>query len=476
MGILSRRIFREVTASALLGLVLFTFVLFLQRVGKLFELLVRSSAQGSTVGYLFALVLPFALTFTIPMGVLVGVLIALSRMSGDGEITAMRAAGVPGRRIMTPVVLIATSAMLVTAACSLWLTPWSIRETYRVVNRLVASQLTAEIQPRVFEEQFPHTILYVGDVISGPVVRWRNIFMADLTEPGKRQGGSQEPGEGPRVTVAREAVAVVDAPNNRIQLTMVDISSHEAEKDTTRYMSTVSPKGQQALDAQPPDERRARAFSELDTLPLYREAQRSVEARIELHQRLALPLACVLLAVVGVALGVSSRKAGKSSSIVLTVFLAFLYYMSLVSLIGLARQRTLPAALAVWIPNILFTLAGMVLLIRLESPGDRDLVGWAKRVAANWWTRLRGLRIKAASARVVGRPASAVGAAIDRHLHPVEFPLLLRPAAHQFRAHHARFSLSSNSWATSSRPRRPCPAWPFTTSSSRPSSSTTPRR
>ncbi|MCE5308046.1 MAG: LptF/LptG family permease, partial [Acidobacteriales bacterium] len=270
MGILTRKVLREVFASALLGSLLFTFVLFLQRVGKLFELLVRSSASTSTVGYLFALVLPFTLTFTVPMGVLVGVLIALSRMSGDGEITAMRAAGVPGRRILAPVMLIGFSAMLVTAACSLWLTPWSIRETYRVVNQLIASQLTAEIQPRVFEEQFPSTILYVGDVISGPVVRWRNVFMADLTAPEKRQGGSQEPGEGPRVTVAREAVAVADAANNRIQLTMVDVSSHEAEKDPRRYMSTSSPKGQQALDAQPPEQRTAKAYSELDTIPLAR--------------------------------------------------------------------------------------------------------------------------------------------------------------------------------------------------------------
>lgn len=417
MRILARKILREVATSAVLGCLLFTFVLFLQRVGKLFELLVRSSANSATVGYLFTLVLPFALTFTIPMGVLVGVLIALSRMSGDGEITAMRAAGVPGRRIMFPVMVIATFAMLVTAACSLWLTPWSIRETYRVVNRLVASQLTAEIQPRVFEEQFPHTILYVGDVISGPVVRWRNIFMADLTAPEKRQGGPQQAGEEPRVTVAREAVAMADAANNRIQLTMVDVSSHEAEKDPRRYMITLSPTGQQALDAQPPDQRRAKAYSELDTIPLAREAKKSVEARIELHQRLALPLACVLLAVVGVALGVSSRKAGKSSSIVLTVFLAFLYYMSLVSLIGLARQRTLPAALAVWAPNILFTLAGIVLLVRLEAPGDRDLVGWAKRMASTWWARLRGLRIKAARTGLsAGRRVRLVPQLIDTYI------------------------------------------------------------
>ena len=68
MGLLSRSIFREVTSSALLGTVLFTFVLFLQRVGKLFEILVRSSAPPKTVGYLFSLAIPFTLTFTVPLG------------------------------------------------------------------------------------------------------------------------------------------------------------------------------------------------------------------------------------------------------------------------------------------------------------------------------------------------------------------------------------------------------------------------
>ena len=74
MGLLSRAIFREVANSALLGTVLFTFVLFLQRVGRLFEILVRSSAPPQTVAHLFALAIPFTLTFTVPLGVLVGVL------------------------------------------------------------------------------------------------------------------------------------------------------------------------------------------------------------------------------------------------------------------------------------------------------------------------------------------------------------------------------------------------------------------
>ena len=44
MGLLFRAIFREVAKSAIFGALLFTFVLFLQGVGKLFEILVRSSA------------------------------------------------------------------------------------------------------------------------------------------------------------------------------------------------------------------------------------------------------------------------------------------------------------------------------------------------------------------------------------------------------------------------------------------------
>jgi lipopolysaccharide export LptBFGC system permease protein LptF len=179
MRILSRSIFREVAVGALLGGVLFTFVLFLRKAGQLFAILVRSSAPPKTVAYLFSLTLPEALTFTVPLAVLVGVLLGLSRMSGDAEITAMRAAGVSGRRVTYPVLLFAFLATLVVGCCSLWLTPWAIRESYRVLNQVAAAQVTAEIQPRVFDEQFPRKILYVGDVIPGPIVRWRNVFLED---------------------------------------------------------------------------------------------------------------------------------------------------------------------------------------------------------------------------------------------------------------------------------------------------------
>ena len=116
MRILSRAIFREITVGALLGGVLFTFVLFLQKASRLFAILVRSSAPPRTVAYLFSLSFPEALTFTVPLGVLVGVLLGLSRMSGDGEITAMRASGIPGRRVTPPVLTFAFLATMLACA------------------------------------------------------------------------------------------------------------------------------------------------------------------------------------------------------------------------------------------------------------------------------------------------------------------------------------------------------------------------
>jgi LPS export ABC transporter permease LptG/LPS export ABC transporter permease LptF len=397
MRILTRAIFGEIFSSALLGTVLFTFVLFLQKLGsgKQFEILVRGSAPPSTVGYLIALVLPPTLIFALPVGALVGVLIGLGRMASDGEITAMRAAGIPSRRVLAPVFAFAAVATVLTAAASLWLAPLSIRETYRVLNKVIAQQLTAEIQPRVFEEQFTNTntILYVGDVIpsADSVVQWRNVFIADLTPAEVRSRPGRQYGDAPRITVASEAYAIPNPAANSIQLTMKDVSTHEVDIDPAIYYNTAAPRQDQILAAKERSEASAKAYISMDTRPLFAEAANSVEARIELHQRFALPIACLLLAITGIPLGVSSRKSGKSGAFVLTVFLAFIYYMGLVSLIRLAQQGKLPVPLAVWTPNAIFTLFGVVLLAGLEQPGDRDFLSRIRRVWDNFWAAARSL-------------------------------------------------------------------------------------
>src|ERR1700747_537406 len=94
MRILTRYMLNEVLSHALIGAALFTFVVFMRDVGRIMELVVRQSAPALSVAEIFLFTLPTALTITIPMGVLVGTLLGLSRLAADGEITAMRASGI----------------------------------------------------------------------------------------------------------------------------------------------------------------------------------------------------------------------------------------------------------------------------------------------------------------------------------------------------------------------------------------------
>ncbi len=402
MKILSRYVFREIVSSALLGTLLATFVVFLQSPGRqLFELLVRSPATPLTVVRLFLLTLPPILPLTIPFGVLVGILIGLGRLASDGEVTAMRAAGVDSRIVIPPVLIFAVFATVAAGAASLWLTPIALRANVKVMNRLIAAQLTADVQARIFDEQFPNTILYVADVrtTNQNFAIWRNVFLADVSPPEQRQNGTKMEVDGPRITIAKQAFAIPDIPHNRIQLSLVGASVHEIGKDVITGTHVTFPTGNQVLQANPPQENLGKPFSRMDTPELARavkaiprKAPESVESRIELNRRLALPVACLCLGLVGIPLGITTRKGGKSSGYIMAILLAFfVYYLAYITLTGMARQRTLSPELSAWLPNAFFFVLGVIFLSRLELPGDRDMISVMRGGVDRFVAFLKGL-------------------------------------------------------------------------------------
>jgi hypothetical protein len=388
MRILSRYVFREVLSSSLLGVAVATFIVFLQGPGKLLlEVLVRTSATPLVAFELFVLALPKVLTLTIPFGILVGILVGLGRLASDGEITAMRAGGVSSQAVTPPVVAFCLCAVAVAAASSLWLTPKALQSEYRIVNRLYAEKLTADIQPRVFDESFPKKVLYVGDVRTGSPTIWDYVFMADLTPPEDRNSPSGKPLEGPKVTIAQQAIPTPDIKHNRIQLTLRNVSAHETAKDGQGFHEAF-PVGDQILDASQQEERKARAFGDMPTTELYRFVKNSnrrtddgATSRVELHSRFALPLACLMLGLVGIPLGIQTKKGGKSAGYVTAILLAFLcYWLSFITLTSMARKHAISPELGTWLPNLVFFLAGVIFIGRLEIPGDTDIQGLIRSI------------------------------------------------------------------------------------------------
>ncbi len=397
MKILSRYVFREILASSFLATALATFVIFLQGIGRLFELLVRS-AKGGTVIELFGLLLPPILLLSMPFGVLVGILVGLGRLSSDNEMVAMRSAGVSSRIVVAPVLTFAFIAMLVSGAFAIWLNPLAIRTEYRILNKVAAEQLTADVVPRVFEDQFTNdnTVLYVQDVQSGngPVAVWKGVFIADLTPPADRKTGVKVAQPGPKVIVAREAEVVPDVKNNRLQLILKDYGLHESP-----YHS-IAPTDAYVLKPEPSKQQQAKRFQDMFTPELQafirtnpeqtpEQKQDGTDARIELHRRFALPVACLMLAMVGIPLGTSSRKGGRSAGYVWGIFLAFFcYYVAYIALTRLASSHSMRVDVASWLPNAAFFIAGIVMIARMEKPGDRDLLGNIRRALMSFANKL----------------------------------------------------------------------------------------
>src|SRR5215813_5695857 len=153
MRILNRYIFREIFRHALLGLVIFSFVFFIPQLVKLMELLVRHSGSGEQLAKLFLCLVPAVFTFAIPMAILIGVLLGLGRMSADSEIIALTALGIGRRRILLPVGVLAVTGATATLLMSLWLGPTALRTFRKLEADLVASQISFQLQPRVFDER-----------------------------------------------------------------------------------------------------------------------------------------------------------------------------------------------------------------------------------------------------------------------------------------------------------------------------------
>ena len=224
MRILHRQIFKEILSHGLLGLVLFTFVLFLRDTTRLLELMLRDTSMWRQAGYLTLLAFPPALSFTLPMAVLLGVLIGLSRMSADGEVVALRAAGVNTRMLLPPLLGFALLGSGLAMFFSAYAGPAANRERVVAERDIGMRQIASQLKPRVFEERFPNLILYVQDAISGPHPAWKGIFLADLSNPQRM-----------KVTLAREGVLLNDPDHGLLQLHLSKGTVHETGATPSEY-------------------------------------------------------------------------------------------------------------------------------------------------------------------------------------------------------------------------------------------------
>jgi LPS export ABC transporter permease LptG/LPS export ABC transporter permease LptF len=376
--ILTRYILGEILSHALIGCAVFTFILFMRDLNHILEMVVRNSSTFTSVMEIFLFTLPNTFKVTIPMAVLVGILLGLSRLAADSEVIAMRASGLGIGYFVRVASIVAIGGTLLGLVNSLYVAPRANRAILNMQLALETSQASYEIQPRVFYEDFRNAVLYVQNVRgSTGASNWDRVFMADVSDPST-----------PIITTAASATVVNDS-TQELLMRLRDGSRHEmvAGQPQQYNISTFTNTDLPLSLSQQSEMHLGRMDTAIYALPMNRLLERThgpdgKRFLLELQTRFSYPAACLVLMLVGVPLGVVSRRGGKSSGLVFTLLLVLLYYVLSYTGIALSRQDKLSPFLGVWMANLLFAAAGTFLLWQMASGGRvlSAIVGWTARI------------------------------------------------------------------------------------------------
>lgn len=383
MSVLDRYVIRELISPFLFGGALFTFFLVIDRIYQLTELVITKGVPFHLVVQLLIFMLPSFLAHTLPMALLVAVLLAGGRLAGDLEIIAFKAAGVSTLRLFRPVLAAALVVMAFTAAITLVINPIANQEFQRQLFKILQARATSGLAERVFNPTFGDVIIYVEEV-SASQVALRGLLVSD-----------ERDNKISRIITAREGRLLTDEENRRITLRLINGAVSEADvlpaapavpttnlkvmrpplsgaASADRYrltnfsiydmsLSVDSPLKSAAKNEKPEKDL---TLSELQARIAQLKTDRYAQAPyvVEWHKRFAFPLAALVFALVAFPLAVRSHRGGRSIALVGSLVILVAYYVVLTSLEGPALRVRVPAWIAIWAPNIIFTVIGAVLL------------------------------------------------------------------------------------------------------------------
>lgn len=369
---LDRYLIKEIIPPFLLALAVFTFILQLPPIMDQAESLIAKGVAWPTVGHLLLLLIPQALGLTIPMALLVGLLIAFGRLSGDRETVAMLACGVSLYRFLVPVFLLALPAAAVTMWVLIEGIPDANQRFREITYDIVAAKVENDVRPRVFFDSFPNRVLYVQDVAT-PQPGWRDVFVGDTSTPAR-----------PVISLARSGRLLLDRKQQRVELALSDGARYSPGAKPGEYEVYRFPAKDLIISLDPrsvfPTAAPPKGVTELRISEL-REQIRLKESQgisahneiMQIQQKFSIPFACLIFGVLGIALGVTARKDGKLAGFVVGIAVIFVYYVLMYLAESMTKGQLLPAVWSRWVPNIVLTPLAVVALLWRARWADAGL-------------------------------------------------------------------------------------------------------
>ncbi|MEI6391396.1 MAG: LptF/LptG family permease [Verrucomicrobiota bacterium] len=386
MRTLHAYLMRQVLASLLLTVLVFTFVLLLGNALKeIIPLLVNRQISIGVVAEAIGLLIPFVWVFALPMGMLTATLLIFGRFSADQELTAMRASGVSLLSTISPILLLSLALCGLSALVNMEIGP-RCRVAYTdLLFRLKIQLASAQIPEGRFIKDVPGYIFYCGESRKGDLRRVMVFKLKDETNVVmtiKAPRGKYE----------------VDTQNRQITLFLYDAKTLTLNEG--RPILTAQAEASLQVDLTPPENsQRSASISDMTFTQLWDElheierrtnlpqpatnltkkqlqyrklqlqwhlTEMTEPIRFQIHRQAAFSFACFGFTLVGIPLGIRMHRRETNIGIAVALVLVTLYYSFILLGQSLDTHPEWAPHLIVWLPNFIFQAVGAVLLWRMN--------------------------------------------------------------------------------------------------------------
>ncbi|HEX9883526.1 MAG TPA: LPS export ABC transporter permease LptF [Desulfobaccales bacterium] len=375
--ILYRYLLLEILPPFGVSLLAFTSIVFLGRMMKLTQMIVVKGVGLVEVLKTCAYLLPYLLVFTLPMAATVGILLALTRLSADQEVVAMKTAGLSYTQLLPPILGFSLAAALLTLGLTVFGSPWGQHATKELLREVVKKRADLGIKEQVFNTDFQGLMLFINQV-SSKDGGLEGIFAYDYRDQ-----------ENPNTIYATRGQLSFDPGQEAILMELFDGRVIRWGNDPRRWQTVEFKRYQLPLQLFSFTLEREKSESEMSLGELWatrsqqpRNSKAYNRAAVELHQRFAMPLGALLLCLMAMPLGLSPRQHGRTWGLILGLVIFLVYYVVFTASWRLAINARINPSLAPWLSNFLFVWVALYLWYRTvrELPlVPAGLKMWAKR-------------------------------------------------------------------------------------------------
>ena len=359
MKILDKYVLKEMIAPFLLSVLAFVVLLIGRVIFDNINFIIEKRVPLVMVIRLIFFQLPWITGMVLPLATLFGTSLAVNRLGRDSEITAVRMAGTPLRRIFLPIFIVGFIASILTLWLGEAVTPWANREAQRTVRYIWGLQHVPPIQENVFFES-DNYYFYVQRVerSSRDQVTLRKVMIYETPSFGQY----------PMLITASWAT------NNKSVWTLHDGVMHKLGSDGLTQYEMKYPEMQLNLKRAVQDLWETQKTSEEMSL---RDLQKQIavfsgagreatKMKVDWNFKLSLPLSCLIFALCAAPLSLRFAKVGSYSGILLGIIIMFLYWNNILLGKALGVGGLVSPVLAGWSQNIIFGLVGLYLVWREE--------------------------------------------------------------------------------------------------------------